>query len=139
MPPHDKFSFLLKLVFGLGVSIGVFYTGVQYALNPFNIKANQPAMVGEKPAIVKEKPAIVKEKPAIVKEKPAMPLTLAEFERLKIGMPLMHIEAILGRGVKIKQSQNSVTYRWQNSDSSRIIGEFDNRNQLINFRQEGLK
>ena len=106
MPSYDKFSFLLKLIFGLGVSIGVFYTGVQSE---------------------------------IVEKKQAMPFTLAEFERLKIGMPLMHIEAILGRGVKTKQSQSSVTYRWENSNNSRIIGEFDNRDQLINFRQEGLK
>ena len=111
IPPYDKFSFLLKLIFGLGVSIGVFYTGVQYALNASNFKVNRPAM----------------------------PFNLAEFERLKIGMSLIQIEAILGRGVKTKQSQTSVTYRWENSNGSRIIGEFDNRDQLINFRQEGLK
>ena len=44
-------------------------------------------------------------------------LTRAEYERLQIGMQLVQVEAILGRGI---ETQRSITHRifvWKNKDS----------------------
>ena len=65
-------------------------------------------------------------------------LTRAEYERLEIGMQLVEVEAILGRGT---ETQRSITHRvfvWENSDGSKIITTFEN-GKLIRKQQEGFK
>ncbi|MDJ0800808.1 MAG: hypothetical protein QNJ51_29030 [Calothrix sp. MO_167.B12] len=65
-------------------------------------------------------------------------LTRAEYERLQIGMQLVEVEAILGRGT---ETQRYITHRvfvWKNSDDSKIITTFED-GKLIRKQQEGFK
>ncbi len=63
----------------------------------------------------------------------------AEIERLKPGMSLFEVEAILGRGTKIEQSIDSITYKWENSDKTYLTCIFDSKNKLLKLHQNGLK
>ena len=61
----------------------------------------------------------------------------AEYERLKVGMELFEVEAILGRGTEIAQSTKSKTFIWENFDKSKIIIIFED-NKLIKKQQIAL-
>lgn len=64
-------------------------------------------------------------------------ITYSDFQRLTINMSLTQVERILGTGVKIEQSIDITVYQW-GDDNGEIIAEFDQNQQLINFKQQGL-
>jgi hypothetical protein len=66
-------------------------------------------------------------------------LTLAKYERAKLGMSLGEIEAFLGPGEEKNRSTSKITFAWENSDGSKIIGTFDPQSKLISKSQEGLR
>lgn len=61
-----------------------------------------------------------------------------EYERLKLGMSLAEVEAILDRGIEINRSAKSVSFIWENQDSSRITITFEG-GKLTSKVQSGLK
>lgn len=61
----------------------------------------------------------------------------AEYERLKVGMELFEVEAILGRGNEIEQSMMHRRFIWENFDKSKIIIIFED-NKLIKKQQIAL-
>ncbi len=61
-----------------------------------------------------------------------------EYERLKLGMSLAEVEAILDRGTEINQSTKSATFIWENQDKSRITITFEG-GKLTSKMQSGLK
>ncbi|WP_088241376.1 hypothetical protein [Calothrix rhizosoleniae] len=63
--------------------------------------------------------------------------TRAEYERLKLGMLLVEVEAILGRGYEIEKTTKNVTFVWNNPDKSTITGIFED-GKLVRKKQEGL-
>ncbi len=63
--------------------------------------------------------------------------TRAEYERLKLGMSLAVVEAILDRGIEIEQSAKETTFFWKNPDKSSITVIFEN-GKLKRKKQEGL-
>lgn len=63
--------------------------------------------------------------------------TRAEYERLKLGMLLVEVEAILGRGFETEQAAKTVTFVWNNPDKSAITGVFED-GKLVHKKQEGL-
>ncbi len=64
-------------------------------------------------------------------------LTLAEYIRLQPGMSVGEAQLILGRGVEIEQSTESVTFIWKNPNGSKITVIFQN-GKLIKKQQTGL-
>lgn len=50
--------------------------------------------------------------------------TRAEYERLKLGMSLVAVEAILGRGTEIRLSTTTRVFIWKNHDGSKINASF---------------
>ena len=116
-PSPNKFSRLLKTTFGIGVLIGVTGAGVYYGFEYFNSQLHSSNVIQQQQDS----------------------FTRAEFERLDMNTSLIHVEAILGRGVKIRQSTTSTTYVWENLDGSKIVGEFDKNNLLIDVTQDNLK
>jgi len=64
-------------------------------------------------------------------------LTRAEYERLQIGMQLMEVEAILGRGTEIKHSAKSRVFLWKTPDGYKIIASFAD-GRLADKEQTGL-
>ena len=48
----------------------------------------------------------------------------ADYARLKLGMDLVEVESILGRGNEIEQSETTSTFIWENVDNSSITVVF---------------
>ena len=65
-------------------------------------------------------------------------ITRAEYTRLDIGMELVEVEAILGRGIEISSSNDTATYIWQNPDRSYIKAVFK-EDKLYEKTQDDLK
>ncbi|MCG8361908.1 MAG: hypothetical protein MJA27_01085 [Pseudanabaenales cyanobacterium] len=65
------------------------------------------------------------------------PLTLADYERLKIGMSLATVELLINTGTEESRSDTKVTVIWKNADDSyiRVIFEED---ALKSKEQHGL-
>jgi len=63
--------------------------------------------------------------------------TRAEYQRLKIGMSLIEVETILGRGIGIRQTKNRETFIWKNSNGSTITAIFE-EGKLIDKKQSEL-
>ena len=63
--------------------------------------------------------------------------TRAEYERLKIGMSLIEVETILGRGIGIRQTKNRETFIWKNSNGYTITAIFE-EGKLIDKKQPEL-
>lgn len=61
----------------------------------------------------------------------------ADYERLKIGMTLTDVQALLGQGTEIKQSVKVTILEWKNSDKSKIAAVFEN-GKLTSKEQFGL-
>jgi hypothetical protein len=66
------------------------------------------------------------------------PVTLVEYERLKIGMTIAETQSLLGRGTEVNQSQTKATIVWSNPNGSTITATFE-KNKLINKEQSKLK
>ena len=70
-------------------------------------------------------------------------VTLADYNRLTVGMPLSTVNSIVGVGLEIG-TQNlpggaiATTYEWSNPDGSRLIATFRDT-QLIGKAQAGLQ
>jgi hypothetical protein len=64
-------------------------------------------------------------------------ITLEQYNRLQIGMPLAQVELILQPGVEESRSATAATFKWQNADGSFIKLIFEN-NKLKNKAQSGL-
>lgn len=64
-------------------------------------------------------------------------LTRAEYERLQIGMQLVEVEAILGRGTEVKHSAESRVFLWKTPDGYKITASFTN-GRLADKEQTGL-
>ncbi|WP_460206022.1 hypothetical protein [Scytonema sp. NUACC21] len=62
----------------------------------------------------------------------------ADYERLKLGMSLAAVEAILNRGTEIKRSATTATFVWENADGSRIVANFQD-DKLVSKEQSTLK
>jgi hypothetical protein len=63
--------------------------------------------------------------------------TRAEYQRIQIGMSLIEVETILGRGIGIQQTTNRETFIWKNSNGSTITAIFE-KGKLINKQQSEL-
>ncbi|MBH8565906.1 hypothetical protein I8748_27695 [Nostoc sp. CENA67] len=61
-----------------------------------------------------------------------------EYERLRLGMSLGEVEAILGRGVETEQSATNTNFIWRNQDGSEITANFQN-GKLTRKTQSKLK
>lgn len=64
-------------------------------------------------------------------------VTLAEYIRLELQMPLAEVEAILGRGTEVDQTQSVTTFIWINPNGSSIKAVFE-ENRMIEKAQKGL-
>lgn len=51
-------------------------------------------------------------------------LTLLEYERIELGMELIEVQVLLGRGVEISSTETTATFIWRNPDSSSITATF---------------
>lgn len=57
-------------------------------------------------------------------------VTRAEYERIELQMPRAEVEAILGRGIEIEQSELSTTFEWRNLDGSSMTATFRKGNVI---------
>lgn len=62
----------------------------------------------------------------------------AEYLRLKRGMSIADVEAILGRGIVTSRSGATKIFLWENADGSGITAVFKS-NKLEDFKQSKLK
>ncbi|NES82746.1 MAG: hypothetical protein F6K10_15810 [Moorea sp. SIO2B7] len=109
-------SYVRKLlaIFFAGLSFGVFVSGVWQGLNG-TASCNSPM----------ELPAQTK-------------FSRTQYERLKLGMPLAAVEAILGQGIETSRNSTTVIFIWKNTDSSKITITFECE-KLKSKSQSGLK
>jgi hypothetical protein len=63
--------------------------------------------------------------------------SLIEYERIRPGMPLTEVRAIIGSGTEISRSESVVEVEWVNQDGTKIVGIF-NDNLLTQKKQSGL-
>lgn len=63
--------------------------------------------------------------------------SLIEYERIRPGMSLTEVRAIIGNGTEISRSASVVEVAWVNPDGTKIIGIF-NDNVLAQKKQFGL-
>jgi hypothetical protein len=109
---------MLVRFFLTGLSLGFFCSGVYQGFNGTPFLRNHPA----------ESPIL----------SGVLLFSRAEYERLKIGMPLETVEAILGQGIETNQSSTMSTFFWQRADNSKITATFE-RGKLKSKSQSGLK
>jgi hypothetical protein len=65
-------------------------------------------------------------------------VSLAGYERLEIGMTLTDAQATLGQAIEVSRNEITTTYKWTNSDGSKITAVFK-ENRLVNKEQLGLQ
>lgn len=53
-------------------------------------------------------------------------LNAVDFERVRIGMTLVEVQALLGAGIEIESSATGRTLLWRYEDGSSITGIFEN-------------
>ncbi|NER93145.1 MAG: hypothetical protein F6J86_04785 [Symploca sp. SIO1B1] len=109
--PHPLGTKLFALCFLMGVAFG---SGIMYAVNQYPTLVNQSTLSAE-----------------------SSNLTLAEYERLKLGMSIAEAQSILGPGVETSQTETARTLVWNNPNGSKIIAIFVG-NQLKNKKQVDL-
>jgi hypothetical protein len=68
----------------------------------------------------------------------SQPITLAEYERLDVGMTLTDAQATLGRAVEVSRDEKTATYRWTNSNGSGITAIFRD-GRLVSKTQSELQ
>jgi hypothetical protein len=98
--PQNLRTQILALCFSMGLTFG---SGVVYAVSQWFTPACQPTPT-----------------PELV----GNTVTLAEYERLKLGMSMAEAQALLGRGIGISETETTVTLVWTNPDGSKINGYF---------------
>ena len=64
-------------------------------------------------------------------------ITRAEYERIDLRMSLTEVEAILGRGIEVAQSESTIAFEWKNSDGSSMEILFED-GRMIQKSQVGL-
>lgn len=64
-------------------------------------------------------------------------VTHAEYEQIALQMSLPRVEAILGKGVEVSQSESMVIFEWRNADDSSMTLFFE-RGYLVQKEQTGL-
>jgi hypothetical protein len=65
-------------------------------------------------------------------------VSLADYERLKVGMSLTDAQATLGRAIEISRDETTATYKWVNGDGSEITAVF-NDDRLVSKKQSGFQ
>lgn len=63
-------------------------------------------------------------------------ITRADYERIEIDMSLTIVEAILGQGIEVSQSESTVTFEWEMQSGDTLTAIFKN-DQLISKAQSG--
>lgn len=64
-------------------------------------------------------------------------VTLAEYEQVALRMSLARVEAILGKGIEVSQSESMVILEWRNIDDSSMTLFFE-QGYLVQKEQAGL-
>lgn len=64
-------------------------------------------------------------------------VTLADYERIHVGMTLTEARTILGTGTEIQRTQTTVIITWANNDGSKIMAIFQ-ENKLTEKSQDSL-
>jgi hypothetical protein len=118
--PNSGTGLYRKLVsiFVAGISLGVFISGVHEGLDRIRLYSTPPI----------ESASL----------QPQNSFSRAEYERLKIGMLLEAVEAILGQGIETSQTSTVNTFVWEKADGSKINVTFE-RGKLKSKSQTGLK
>jgi hypothetical protein len=63
---------------------------------------------------------------AYTQQAPASPVySLIEYERIRPGMPLTEVRAIIGSGTEISRSESVVEVEWVYPDGTKIVGTFN--------------
>ncbi len=60
----------------------------------------------------------------------------AEYHRLKIGMSLIEVQSILGRGIEVSSSSESATFKWQNKDLDESFIQALFKNSLLVSKEQ---
>lgn len=95
----------LTAIFFAGLSSGVFIAGVWRGFNETASSCNIP----------RDLPALNQ----------TYSFSRAEYERLKVGMPLEAVESILGQGIETSQTSTTATFLWKKADGSKITITFE--------------
>lgn len=111
IPPHLKMK-LIALAFSLGTAFGYGF------LHAFSQRSAQSPQSGSSVEV--------------------MSLSMADYERLKLGMSVVEAQAILGRGVEVSQTETTVTLVWVSPDGLRITAVFG-ENRLTSKEQVKLQ
>ena len=64
-------------------------------------------------------------------------VTMSQYQSLTLGDTLTDARAVLGNGIEMSSSKESLIYKWQNCESSHIILEFQG-DRLVEKSQLGL-
>lgn len=106
----------LATIFVAGLFIGAFLSGIWQGFNAI-VSSRDP----RESLILSRSPSFSR----------------AEYERLKIDMPLEAVEAILGQGIEINQTSTTATFIWEKADRSKITVIFEHE-KLKSKSQSGL-
>jgi hypothetical protein len=108
-----KFSVhLLGAIFSVGVAFG---SGLAYGFSQWVPATNQPELTIQTEV---------------------QNISRVKYERLKLGMALAEVEAILGPGIEVSQSTKNASFIWKKGNSS-INLTFEG-NKLVYKAQSGL-